>query len=135
MSEIKQSLLKKYIYRIKTLESNITALNKKDFTLTGYIINLDDYYHLKKIINYEKNKKLDIPNNFIIKDDEKLITIKELEFKTSQYLMNMLLNGNKYIIVDSSFHKVICEKGNLYISAVDYAITKNTKYLNLILKD
>ena len=126
-SDIKEDILIKYAHKIKTLEENIKSYNKKDNKFKGYLINLNDYNELKKRGNYEKYKNSFL-KNFDISDKEKKFTIKELEIKTNHNLINMLLNGNKYIIVDSSFHKVICEKGNLYISAVDYAITENTKY-------
>ena len=109
------------------MEENIKCYNKKDNKFKGYLINLNDYNELKKRVNYKKYKNSFL-KNFDINDKEKKFTIKELEIKTNYNLINMLLNGNKYIIVDSSFHKVICEKSNLYISSVDYAITENTKY-------
>ena len=56
MASIKLDLIKKYIYKIKTLETNILSFNTKDSKHKGYIINLDDYLKLKKIIDYEKNK-------------------------------------------------------------------------------
>ena len=102
MSEIQEAVLKKYFYRIKTLEENIELYNKKEIKRTGYIINLEDYNELKAKIHYEKNDKKKnqnkgAPKDVDIKDDEKIITIKELEFKTNQYLTNMLYNNRCYI--------------------------------------
>ena len=52
--------------------------------------------------NEELDKDKISISKFEIKDNEKIMTIKDIEFKTSQYLTNMLLNGNKYIIIDSN---------------------------------
>ena len=123
MASIKEDLIKKYVYFIKTLETKISMLNRKDSNYKGYTINLDDYLKLKKIIDYEKNKNKISIQKFDIKYSEKIMTIKELEFRTSQYLINMLLNGNKYLIVDSTFWKVICEKGEENFCPINYEIT------------
>ena len=50
MTEIKGDLLKKYVDKIKTFESNIAIFHKKDLKLKGYIINLKDYNNLKEKI-------------------------------------------------------------------------------------
>ena len=76
-----------------------------------------------------------ITSKFDIKDSEKIMTIKEIEFKTNQYLINMLLNGNKYLIVDSTFWKVICEKGEENFCPINYEITNYTSLLNIKFKD
>ena len=135
MSEIKGDLLKKYVYKIRALECNIAAINSKDLKHKGYIINLNDYNNLKNKIDYEINKNLISKSKFDIKENEKIMTIKDIEFKTSQYLLNMLLNGNKYIIIDSIFWKVICEKGKENSSCINYEISMNTSLLNLKLND
>ena len=99
MSTIKGDLLKIYIYKIKTLETSIKSFNSKDSAYKGHIINYEEFKNLKKSVEYDKNKNIANTKKFDIKDSEKKIFIKELEFKTSQYLMNMLLNGNKYLII------------------------------------
>ena len=102
-SGIKEDIiLKKYAKAIKTLEDNIKSYNKKDNKYKGYLINLSDFNELKTKINYEKYKNC-VLQNYNISDNEKKFTIKELEIKTNQNLINMLLNGNKYIIVDASW--------------------------------
>ena len=135
MATIKEDLIKRYVQKIKTLETNIASFNKKDSKQKGYIINLNDYNSLKKKIDYEKNKSKMITSNFDIKDNEKILFIKEIEFKTSQYLTNMLLNDNKYIIVDGTFWKVICEKGKDNAPPTHYEFTNYTQSLNITLKD
>ena len=54
MATIKEDLIKRYVQKIKTLETNIASFNKKDSKQKGYIINLNDYNSLKKKIDYEK---------------------------------------------------------------------------------
>ena len=114
MNGMKESLLKKYIHLIKALESNIALFNKNDSNRIGYIISLEDFNNLKTKVQYETNKNNKNFKNtgygkpLEIKDNEKIISIKELEFKSSQYLINMILNGNKYLIIDSTFWKAIC---------------------------
>ena len=131
---IKEDLLRNYTYKIKTFESNITSIQKKDSEHEGYIINLDYYNDLKNKIQYEKYKnKISISrfDIFDIKDNEKIMTIKDLEFKTYKYLTNMILNGNKYIIIDSTFWKVICEKGKKNSVAINYYISDHMSSLNV----
>ena len=135
MSEIKEDLLMKYVYKIKTLESIIISFNKKNSKHTGYIINLNDYNHLKNKIQYEKNKNKLGKHIFDIKDDEKIMTIKDIEFKTTQYLTNMLLNENKYIIIDKAFWKVICQKGKENSPCINYEIAKNISLLKVKFRD
>ena len=53
MSNIKEDLLKRYVYKIKTFESSITSFFKNDSKHKGYIINLNDYNNLKNKIQYE----------------------------------------------------------------------------------
>ena len=134
MTEIKGDLLKKYVDKIKTFESNLAIIHKKDSKHKGYIINLNDYNKLKEKIEYEKNKKITISSKIDIKDDEKIMTIKDIEFRTAEYLTNMLLNGNKYIIIDGAFWKAIREKGKESSTVINYEIAGSTALLNLKLK-
>ena len=134
MNEIKGELLKKYVYKINALETSIANINKKDSNHKGHIINLKDLNDLKDKVQYDKNKSSIGKAKLDIKEHEKKIIIKDIEFKTSQYLTNMLLNENKYIIIDTSFWKVICEKGK-ESSPIVYEISKNTTLLNVNLKD
>ena len=73
--------------------------------LTGYIITLESYEDLKNAINSQ------IYGNFssskILENQTKL---KALEIKTSQYLISMLLNDNKYIIINDKLWNLLGEK-------------------------
>ena len=133
-SKISDSLLKKYSHAIKTLEDNIKSYNKIDLKHKGYLLNLDDYNNFKNQVNYEANKLAYLPN-YDIKENEKKLFIKDPEIKSNQQLINMLLNKNKYIIVDPTFYKIICEKGKSNSETMDYVISNNTNEIHLILKE
>ena len=138
MNDIKEDILKKYIYRIKTLESSIVSFHKNDSKHKGYIINLNDYNNLKEKIQYKKNSKMNLVSKFDIfniKENEKIMIIKDIDFKTGQYLTNMLLNGNKYIIIDGTFWKVICDKGKENSTVINYEISGYTALLKVKLND
>ena len=66
--------------------------------LRGYLINLKDYERIKENIDNNKVNIIDSENNF---------KINQIEFKTPQYLINMILNGNKYIIVNTDIWEII----------------------------
>ena len=133
-SKINDLLLKKYSHAIKTLEDNIKSYNKKDLKYKGYLINLDDYKNFKNQVNYEANKSAYLPN-YDIKENEKKLFIKDPEIKSNQQLINLLLNKNKYIIVDPTFYKLICEKGKSNSETMDYVISNKTNEIHLILKE
>ena len=63
---------------------------------TGYLIKLESYNAIKKTIGQYYNKWTNAST--ILKS---ISTLEEIEFKTSTYLINMLLNGNKYIIINT----------------------------------
>ena len=133
-SKISDSLLKKYSHAIKTLEDNIKSYNKKDLKYKGYLLNLDDYKNFKNQVNYEANKSAHL-QNYVIKESDKKLFIKVPEIKSNQQLINLLYNKNKYIIVDPTFYKIICEKGKSNLATMDYAISNNTTEINLIIKE
>ena len=81
----------------------------------GYLINLDDFEKIKEKINYYENievyKKSKEMNNFksnsSLSEKFKNIRIQQIKYKTYQYLKNMLLNGNKYIFINSELWNLI----------------------------
>ena len=75
----------------------------------GYLINLKDYEEIKENNNYS----------------EKILKINQIEFKTSQYLVNMILNGNKYIFINTDFWKLICDNDKQYESPFIYKVNRN----------
>ena len=79
----------------------------------GYLINLKDYEKIKEIINNEKININDYENNF---------KISQIEFKTPQYLINMVLNGNKFIIIKPELWDLICDINKKYDSSIIYKV-------------
>ena len=97
-------------YRKNAYNNNIKSDEIKN--CEGYIINLKEYDDLKLKINYNNYKIQIKPNSFPkikIKDEEKQFKIKEIEFRTSKYLINMILNGNRYIIINKELWEAICD--------------------------
>ena len=119
-NEIKLDPLTKYNLAICNYEEkyikNNNASKEKINNLDGYLINIDYYENLKANINYKNNI-----NNIIktyqyvgdakieINEQEKQFKIKDIDFKTPKYFMNMLYNGNKYILINKELWDVICE--------------------------
>ena len=110
---VNNNLLLKYNRAIFNFENYVKELYiKTDGMKCGYLINLYDYEDLKKKVNYSKDKARDyLQNEIKLSDSEKIYTIKEIEKRTPEYLIDMINKGNKYIIVDQNFWKVFCEKG------------------------
>jgi len=90
-----EKLLIKYRLLIKQFENEYVKNNFSNYKNygqhRGYLINLESYEALKNIIKNPHNK------NCI----ENLNKLKSIEIKTSQYLINMILNKNKYIIINT----------------------------------
>ena len=88
----------------------------------GYLINLKDYEMIKK--NTKNNC-----SGIIYK-------INQIEFKTPQYLINMILNGNQYIFINTDLWELLCDKDKKSESPIiykvnSYAITFNLDYKEL----
>ena len=106
----------KYYYAIINFEDSLQDIysesnNNKDNK--GYLINLKNYEEIKQSLNcqyYYKGKK----KEEIIKDMNdkfyKIKKLKQIEFKTTQYLINMILNGNKYIIINENLWNELGDK-------------------------
>ena len=82
----------------------------------GYLINSKDMDELKENINYSRyksyggDKKALFVKNFDLSKLSKIKKINQIEFKTSQYLINMIFNDNKYIMINEKLWKIICSK-------------------------
>ena len=73
----------------------------------GYLINLENYNDLKNKIETELKKSINVSlaiNNLNI--------LKSIEFKNSTYLLNMLFNGNEYIIINTALWNLFGVKEN-----------------------
>ena len=117
---IKLDTITKYNLAIYNFEEkyikNNNASKDKIINLDGYLINNDYYENFKSKINYNSNI-----NNIIktyqysgdkkieMNEQEKKFKIKDIDFKTPKYFMNMLYNGNKYILINKELWDVICE--------------------------
>jgi len=74
-----------------------------------------------------------IDNNKVnIKDSGNYFKINQIEFKTPQYLINMILNGNKYIFINANLWELICYQDKKNDSPVLYEVNRNdiTFYLD-----
>ena len=130
-----KDLLKKYASAIKSFEDSIKRI-KKGVKHIGHLINLKDFEDLKNKVDYTKNKN-SIFGNVTIKDNEKKFEYNDIEIKSSRYLTNMLLNDNKYIIIDIPLYEIICGKGKRRSETLEYIYSNqsNCVYLCLTFKN
>ena len=81
--------------------------------LKGYLINLKDFEELKKDIKYDIYKLFGAENkNGCLKllnsnKKTKFNKVENIKLNSSKYLVNMLNNNNKYIIITSELWNVI----------------------------
>ena len=90
---------------IKKFENHIKYYYQKtNEKIKGYLINLSSYKKLRnKIFNYNN----DNDDNLKELNEIKNTKLKPIEFKTSKYLMNMLFNGNIYIIINKLIWNIL----------------------------
>ena len=120
------SVLKKYKNAFSDFEKYLNNIysykNLNGTEHKGYLINLKDYEKVKE----------NIVNNKINKNDcEKIYNINQIEFKTSHFLINMILNGNKYIFINTDLWKIICDKDKISECPIMYKVNKNDITFNL----
>ena len=121
----------------KDKEKEVKDKVKDKVILEGYLINHNDYEEVKEKINY-KNNINEIRKNYHysdikieIKEKEKIFNIKDIEFKTPKFFMNMISNGNKYILINKELWDVICEPTIKDSPPVKYEINKSSIILHL----
>ena len=127
-----QKAIYKFEKNLEEIYSDNNINNNKEYE--GHLINLKDYEGFIKKIDYEKNKN-SINNSVIdenISDSEKIYTIKQIEFITSQYLLNMIYNDNKYIIINNGLWEILCNKGEENKLSIKFEIKPNYITLKLI---
>ena len=124
-----ENKLIKYVKEIHDFEEYINGEKKKitkeyHNEFFGYLINLEEYKKLKTEINYENNLKL--YKNYITRpmntNPIKKYTLEEIKFRDSNYLLNMIFNGNKYILINKSFWKFICKEDMKKIPDIKFDI-------------
>ena len=122
------SSLIKYIKGFYEFEKYLNNINSNLFEKfephDGYLINLSKIEEIKKSINYDNHKYEyhnyeSIPIN---NDSVKYYTIEEIKFRNSEYLLNMLFNGNKYILINTKLWKLLCKKNEENITSIKYEI-------------
>ena len=87
----------------------------------GYIIDLKNYEKIKDI-----NQTPPSPNGM-----KNISKIDQIPFKTSSFLINMIYNGNEYIIINKRLWKNICVEGKENESPINYYIQNNYLVLKL----
>ena len=121
MSEIPSQLLKKYCSAIKDFEDRKKSYNKPNKPYKGHLINYAEFEELKTKVKYNVHNSA-IKTSIAIDDKEKIMTIKDVDIKSQNYLNNLILNGNKYILIDDNFWKIVNEKKNDSGTVFDYKI-------------
>ena len=127
----------KYNSSISNFENYIKEIYNKPNNegKKGYIINNKDFEEFKANISKDKYnlfgiKKEDFQKYFDLNKFNKIKKLKQIEFKTSQYLINMILNDNKYIIINEELWKIICDKKYENDSPIIYYIDTDSLYFN-----
>ena len=87
----------------------------------GYLINLDDYKKIKKIVL--DNKAKFNPTN--------IFKINQIEIKTPSYLINSILKKNQYIFINNDLWQIICDKNKNNESYIIYTIYLNDLIFSL----
>jgi len=110
MEEYRNQLME-FKAEIENFEDNYVKKNFRNYKdydhHKGYLINLENYNDLKNKIETELKKSRNVPlamNNLSI--------LKSIEFKNSTYLLNMLFNGNEYIIINTTLWNLFGVKEN-----------------------
>ena len=121
------SILKNYSRAISDFEKYLKDIYSSKISgeneHIGYLINLKDYEKIKEISN-EVNKN-------DINDCSIILEINQIEIKTPQYLIYMILNGNKYIFINTDLWKIICDKDKIEDIPIKYKINGNDRTFNL----
>ena len=110
----------------------------------GYLINLKDLEDLKINVNYEEFKKYKSNQKYnesyqdkikSIFDNKKFQEIKKIEqikFKNTRYITNMLLNDNKFILINHKLWEVISDnEKDIKEKAISYTILRTKIILYL----
>ena len=138
MLNLDEEILMKYKIAIYNFEEiyikNIYSKQNENIKNKGYLVKLEDFKNLKEKIKYsyfEINYKNDDSEKVQLNEYEKKFFIQQIEFNTSRYLLNMIDNGNEYIIINENLWKVVCDKGKENEPYFEYEINSNNIILNL----
>ena len=129
MKYVKSDALTKYKIGFKEFENYIKKINynlRDNYELHhGYLINLNEIERIKQRINYNSNESIYIQRNETSQDSTKYYTIKEIEFRNSDFLLNMIFNGNKYILINTTLWQLLCERNKEEKPSIKYYINKS----------
>ena len=131
MKYVKSDALTKYKIGFKEFENYIKKINYNlrdnyDYDFHhGYLINLNEIERIKQKINYNSNESIYIQRNETSQDSTKYYTIKEIEFRNSDFLLNMIFNGNKYILINTTLWQLLCERNKEEKPSIKYYINKS----------
>ena len=137
--QLNDSQLKKYRQALYNFEKYIEVIyskNNLNQEHRGFLIKYKDFEEFKNTIEYNNYKNYDLnikKENIHFYNSEKVFKIKQIEFKTSKFFLNMLYNDNKYIIINYELWLVICEIGRENESPIIYNI--DSKYIKLVFED
>ena len=120
-----ENILNYYRNEIYNFEYNMLSFQYHNsnniFEASGYLINLKDYNELKELIGYNNyNQNMNYIN--YINSYEDIIPLKQIEFRNYDYIINMLLNGNEYILITPELWKVFCNKEKIDEPPTEYKI-------------
>ena len=112
--QLDQQLKNYYIKAFYNFEENYIPDIYKNITnmRLGYLIDLNKYNEIKEIIEYEKYKT-NISNDkkqLVFPISKKIFEVDKIELDTPQYLIDMIYNDNKYILIDKDLWKILCKK-------------------------
>ena len=136
-TEILFNYYKYAIYNFENYIYNNTYPYSNDiFQESGYLINKKEYNQFKEIIDYNNfknnfqnsndyNNYQNLLNNNNINNYEKIISMDQIKFRTSDYLVNMLLNGNEYILINPILWEIVCNKEKKNDPPIQYQIINN----------
>ena len=117
-------LLTKYRNAIINFEKYIKIIYSNDLLNEGhrgYLINLKDYEKLKEFVF----------NNSNIFNSNTIFKINQIEFKTPNYLINMILNNNQYIFINTELWQIICDDNKKNEKPIIYIISKDDLFFSL----
>ena len=115
--------------------------NKSEVNYEGYLINLDDFKSFKQNINYDSikncfqkkennNNKESIINYFDKENFKKIKKVKNIEIKSYNFLIRMIMNKNEYILITDELWKVIGAKEEKEDPPLIFSIKESKLVLN-----
>ena len=109
---------------IKTINNNLGDKFEMQF---GYLINLEQIEEIKKKINYDNNKYMYKNKCELISLDNKKqdLFIEEIEFRDTNYLLNMIFNKNKYIFINKDLWQLLSKDKDKNKTSITYEINYN----------